>query len=361
MDASLNGHSKGPNIIAEWVWFEGVDALKEGEAVCYNADYMPSGGAATDYDARRGNRVERPSITNNMAFAGVAARSYPARSTGQLVEIYIPGSKGVKVALGVDTVIGTGLLSFIAGTGGEAGRFYTGKYKGRGSAIPRQTKTAVLKASMTGAISIATDGITVTLVAHGAAAGDTLCLLGGEMEDATKYVVPGKHVIASITSADVVVLAASCCVGTPAGAVTATGFFYTGNPTCQADLLTGDECGGVDFMSDLNAGNATPTYMKGGLSYVCGGITYGADLSIVFAQGTFIGEKKGFIVLGTLTTSTLVIDLATNGIQTVRHTDGTLLALAEVNAMDAAGDQVYFQFNGATWAVTDVLGDATEA
>ena len=102
MDKSINGHSKGPNIVAEWVWYEGVDALKEGEAVCYNTDY----GVAASYDARRGNRVERPSTSNNMAFAGVAARSYPASSTGRLIEIYVPGSKGVKVALGINTVIG---------------------------------------------------------------------------------------------------------------------------------------------------------------------------------------------------------------------------------------------------------------
>lgn len=353
MEASINGHRKGADGITKWVWYEGIDSLKEGEAVCYNTNY----GTATSADGRRCNHVERPSTSNNMAFAGVAARSYAASATGQLIEIYIPGSKGVNVALAVDTVIDTGLLSFQVGGGSGAGRFYTGKYRGRGSIIPRQTVTAVLEASMSGGWSLATDGVTLTVSdTTGLAAGDTVVLVGGENEDGTAYVVAGKYTIASVTNGTTLVLSSSAVASTPAAAVTCTGYAYTANPVCQADLLEGDECGGIEFISPPNAGVVGQTYMVGGVSYVCGGVTLAADVDITFAQGSLPGDKKAFICLGTLTTSDFTVDLVTTG----RQLDGDA-DLAEVNAIDAAGDACYLVFNGATWALEDLAGGATAA
>jgi hypothetical protein len=359
MDGSLNAHKQAANAIVEWVWFEGTDALREGEALSYNTDY----GTATSRDGRRLNHVERPNLSNNRAFAGVVARDYKASSTGQFVEIYCPGSKGVNVALGVDTVIGTGILSFIAGaSGSHRGRFYTGKYLGRGSAIPRQTVTALVEASMTGAWSLATDGVTLTVSdTTGLAAGDTVVFVGGENEGSSKAIVPGKHTIASITSGTVLVLSSSAVSATPDAALTCTGFAYTGNPKCQADLLTGEESGGVEFISCPNAGSTGMTYMVGGLSYVCGGLTLAADADVDLAQGTFPGEKKAFICLGTMTTSDFTLDLDTSGVQLARSAEGAIVALADVNAFDAAADAWYGEFSGARWFTKDVVGGATEA
>ena len=111
MDQSVNAPHSASNAIIEWVWYEGSDALSQGEGVCYNTDY----GTAANFDGRRANRVERPSSSNNKAFAGVAARDYRAVTNGQFIEIYVPGSKGVYVALGVDTVLDTGILNFQVG------------------------------------------------------------------------------------------------------------------------------------------------------------------------------------------------------------------------------------------------------
>lgn len=361
MDVSTNGHMKQSNPIVEWVWYEGADAIREGEAVCFNTDY----GTAANVDCRRNNRVERPTTSNNKAFAGVAARDYSAKSGGQFIEIYAPGSKGVKIALAVDTVIGTGLLTFCvagkynvgASTGlkTDAGRFYTGKYLGRGSAIPRQTVTAVLEASMTGAWSLATDGVTLTVASTtGLAAGDTVVLLGGA-DDGTGTVIPGKYTISSITSPTVLVLTASAVDVTPTGALTCTGYAYTGNPTCQADLLTGDESCGVEFINLPNAGGDTMPYMVGGVSYVNGGVTLAADAEVELAQGSLPGETKAFIINGTLTTNTFVVDLVSAGLKI----DGST-SLAEVNAMAAIADAAYFVFGGALWHCADVVA-ATEA
>jgi hypothetical protein len=52
----------------------------------------------------------------------------------------------------------------------------------------------------------------------------------------------------------------------------------------------------------------------------------------------------------------VTVDLATNGIQI----DGST-ALAEVNAIDAAADAAYFEFNGVRWFCKDLAGGATQA
>lgn len=357
-----HGHINQAREVTLMIWYGGSDALYQGEGVCFNDDY----GTATDADASRCNRVERPSTSNNKAFAGVAKRTYAARTGGQFIEIFCPGSKAVPVALAVDTVIGTGLLTFcVAGkynvgvsTGltTDAGRFYTGKYRGRGSAVPRQTKTAVLEASMTGAWSLATDGVTLTMSdTTGISAGDMVVLLGGA-DDGTGTVKPGKYVVSSVTNGTVLVLTASAVDVTPAGALTCTGYAYTGNPTAICDLLDGEESGGVQFINLPNAGGDNQPYMVGGVSYVCGGLTLAADAESELAQGTLPGETKCFICLGTMTTSDFVVDLVTGGLQI----DGST-ALAEVNAFDAADDATYLVFNGAKWHCLDVAGGAAQA
>jgi len=355
MDHSVNGPQKMGNVIIEEVWYEGTDAVKKGEALCYNTDY----GTAASFDGRRCNRVERPSLSNSMAFAGVAEQSYSAKAAGQRVRICVPGSKGVPIALAVDTVIGTGMLSFIAGAvGSHRGRFYTGKYKGRGSAIPRQTVTALLEGGMTGGtISVdATDGVTVTVAdSSDYTVGDTVVIFGGE-DDGTAVDVPGKYTIASITDGTTIVLSATCLSTLSTGSITLTAAVYNGNPTCQADLLTGDECGGVEFIVPRNTGTTGVVYMTGGVTYICGGITIGsADDDITFAQGTLPDEKKAFICLGTLSTNSVCVDLATNGITVAGG------ALAEVDGFDAAADAAYFQFQGARWFCQDVAGGVAEA
>jgi len=347
MDASSNSHVAGSNAIVEWVWFEGTDALFEGEGLCYNHDY----GTATSVDGRRAHRVERPSLTNNRAFAGVTARNYAASSTGQFVEIYVPGSKGVKVALGVDTVIGVGNLVFTAGSAGShRGRFVKTGFNGRGAIVPRQTVTAVVEASMTGAWSLATAGLVLTMSdTTGLAAGDTVVLLGGA-NNGSSAIVPGKYTIASVAVGSVTLTSvASTAQGT--GALTCTGYAYTGNPTCQADLLTGPESGGCDFVSPPNTGGAAVmgTFMAGGFTYVCGGVTVGSAVANgALAEGTVPGERKGFGGLGTLTTNGVTVTPAAQGylITGSALTTVTIDAAAEIWTGEWAG----------CWATTGIKG-----
>lgn len=130
---ALDAYIKKGRQFSEWVWFTGVTALKEGQAVCYDWDR----GTQTAKDYRRLNYVEAPSTTNAQWFAGVAARAYSAKSTGQLVEIFRPGST-CNIYTKADNTIGVGLLTFDVTSGYEGWFRYSG-LRGEGSAIPLQT------------------------------------------------------------------------------------------------------------------------------------------------------------------------------------------------------------------------------
>lgn len=357
MDQSINAPIAAPNLIRERVWYGGADALVEGTAVCYNTDY----GTATDFDGSRGNRVELPTSSNNMFFAGVSAYNYTASTGGQWIEINVPGSTGVKIAIAAPTVIDTGTLTFQAGgSTGAAGRFVLPGFPGRGTAEVRQTVaegTGVLESDLVGtAWSIATDGVTLTVASTtGVAAGDSVVMLGGKAEDAAKYIVQARYVVSSVTDATTLVLTATCLASTPAGALDCIGYVYTGNPTCQADLMTGPQSGGSEFVYLVNdGGDAAVTHMTGGITYVPGGITIAADVDICPADGTFLGERKGVWLLGALTTADLTVVPVNAGITMAGG------ALTEVLGMDVAGDAVFLEWWG-DWNTVALAGGATEA
>jgi hypothetical protein len=350
MDANVNAPVKACNPVRMTVWYTGTDALFEGEAVCLNTDY----GTATDVDGRRINYVERPSADNNFAFCGVADRNYSAKSGGQVIAINAPGSLGVKVALGANVAIGVGRLNFQVGGGSGAGRFVKAGFPGRGSIVPRQTVAAgILEDGLTGTWSLAVDGITLTMTATaGLAAGDTVILVSGEQESATKKIVPGRYTIASITDATDLVLSSSAVGATPVAALTCAGYAFNGNPTCQADLDTGAESGGTEFASILNAGNAAQPHMVGGVTFISATDISG-DADIVLADGVMLGDKKGVVIIGTIATNDVTIVPATAGIVLA----GT--ALTEITGMDVIADAAYLVWNG-VWRTDMVVGGAIE-
>ena len=363
MDYSANGPLAISRPIVEWVWYSGTDKLLKGEAVCYNTDY----GTATEADASRANRVERPTTSNNCAFAGVAARTYAAQSGGQMIEIYGPGSKSVEVALGSNVTINTSVLTFaVCGRydigaegedGDDGGRFYDGLYRGRGSAFPRQTVTALLEAGMDGTWQIDAAGTDLTVAdTTGISAGDTVVLLGGE-DDGTDTVVPGKYEVSAVVDATSLTITPSAQVNGADGAsaLTCTGYCYTGNPTAICDLLDGEESCGIEFMNLPNAGTGAMPYMTRGKSYICGGIDLDADADVDLAQGVLPGEKKAFILLGDLASNDFTVDLVTNGIQL----DGST-ALTEILTIDDATDGVLLEFHGSRWFTYDLRVGATE-
>jgi hypothetical protein len=132
---SINGPLDLGKLNIEYVWYSSNAALSEGEAVCYNSDY----GTATTAEASRLNRVETPSTSNAQFFAGVAAANYSAKSAGQMIKIYTPGSV-CNVLVGASTVINVSYLTFDV-TAATVGQFRRVGLPGRGSARPLQTVT----------------------------------------------------------------------------------------------------------------------------------------------------------------------------------------------------------------------------
>ena len=135
---AINAHVKKSFATSVFVWTAETGAFKEGQGFCYNWDY----GTAANYDARRTNFVELPTILNAPYFAGVAARPYAANSSGQFIEIFLPGST-CNVWTTTNTTIGVGRITCQAGAGvATAGHWTLTGFPGKGSAIPLQTVTA---------------------------------------------------------------------------------------------------------------------------------------------------------------------------------------------------------------------------
>jgi hypothetical protein len=354
-DMSLNGHISQSYKKLASVWYNGTDAILEGEAVCYDV----ANGTATDANARRHNQVVRPTTTTNLAFAGVAVRDYSAKAGGQFIEIALPGSQGVNIAVGAaSTTIGTDLC-FTAGSGAAGGRFVRdGIITGRGTARVRRTlAVGVQTASAAAGMSLATDGVTLTHTSatgdNAVLAGDTLVVLSGSNDGSDKEIVVGRYQIASVTNATTVVLATTPAKATLTAAGKIHGYIMRGNPKVQADLLDGPESGGVQFICPSNAGGAQGAAMIGGLTIVGGGVTCGATATATLANSTRYGDRKGFVGTGTLTTNGYVVTV-TSGIQGFANNSPTT-ALATFT-IDAAAEFVLLEWTGAAWVLIGTAG-----
>ena len=101
IDRSVNAPAVSPDLITKAVYYMGSDEVKEGEPFVYTV----GAGTATAYDGLRHNQVDRPKASGDI-FAGVAVRSYPAATpgNGRLIEIALPGSRGVRIRMnaGID-------------------------------------------------------------------------------------------------------------------------------------------------------------------------------------------------------------------------------------------------------------------
>jgi len=329
-------------------------SFDRGIGVCYNRDY----GNATDTEGERDVRVEVPSTTNNRAFAGVLAEDVKLNVNGQAwTRIYEPGSV-CEIAIGVDTVVNTGLITCLAGGGNNSSRFVSQGFGGRGSAVPLETVTAVLESVLDGSGALsATDGITLTVSDSSdyTAKSTKVLMLAGE-NDGTGVFVPGLYGISSITNGTTIVLDSTVLSTLSTGSISCSFVIIdAANDRCLAYLEDGEESGLTQWITPPNTGAAGLSYMAGGITYINGGVTVGtADSDVTFADGTLYGEKKGFICKGALTTNNVCIDLATNGITLAGG------ALAEINAIDTANDAAFLQWTG-LWRTIMVIGNATES
>lgn len=135
-DVSINGPLSLANVRLASVWFTGSTALTRGMGVCF--DHDRTGDGADEPDATRQSYVELPSATNARFFAGVVVRDYAAVSTGQMIEIAVPGSVVEVLLYGPSVTNNSQLVTCQAG-GTYAGYFTRAGYEGEGTAVPLQT------------------------------------------------------------------------------------------------------------------------------------------------------------------------------------------------------------------------------
>jgi hypothetical protein len=163
------------------VRYTGSDAVTKGYGLCYDRDY----GTATAIDGLRDKNVALPTSANNGSFAGVAAQSYDAKTGGQWIEIYEPGSV---CEVYVDATVTIGEKTFVTCQigGGGSGTFEVAfpGFAGKGNARVMQSRTGaglILAELMTGQESFLVETI-VTGTGSGALAsmiGGTTLIAGG--------------------------------------------------------------------------------------------------------------------------------------------------------------------------------------
>jgi hypothetical protein len=326
------------------VFFNGSGALRRGQGLCYDRDYVTTstGETATDPWEFRDNRVELPSTTNNERFAGVTSAAYAAVTGGQWIEIFEPGSVCCIDIGGVDTTINATYLTCTAGSG-QAGRFGEYGMPGRGSALALETNTGgVIVSSLDGTAAVALTAVTKTGLFAGVVAGDYLVILASATTAGAAGATPGIYEIASVTDDDNAVLSSSAGTGDFAG------YTVSGNPTVLALLLEGPESGLVEWVSPID--NTATQSMVGGVTMIFGGIELATgDATATLADGTLTGQKKGFKCRGALATQDYLVTV-TSGIQM----DGsTALATME---FDAANDYAFLEWFDQNWQLISYAG-----
>lgn len=299
------------------VFFTGSTDLVKGQGLCYDRDH----GTAANVDGRRDTHVELPSASNFRWFAGVTARSYAAKTGGQIVEIYGPGSV-CQIALAQDSTIGTGVMGCIAGSGAP-GRFGHKGFYGLGAAIPLQTIAAVLASDLTGGSALDSDGLVITdgnaPDLSDVAAGDYCWVMGVEDDD-TNSGTPAIYTVSSVDDDnDQITLSSEASDG---GTMQVSYVIFRKNPKALAYLIPGTgggESGMIEYVMPPDVGHATAgtfTIMQGGVTYLLGGYTQGtANGRAALSDGAFFGQKKGVYCLGAVGTNDVEVEPATAGLQ----------------------------------------------
>ena len=122
-----------------------------------------------------------------------------------------------------------------------------------------------------------------------------------------------------------------------------------------AHLLDGPESGLVEQVALAAAGGAY-TFTLNGITRITTAVTLSADATYTLADGTFFGQRKGFVLDAALTTEDLYITV-THGKQGVYNADPST-ALAHLE-LDGSGDLSVLEWNGAAWILVNKIGRAS--
>jgi len=336
------------------VWFTGSTAIRKGMGLCYDLDVADTGTGetATDPWGRRGRLVAVPSTSNNLAFAGYATQAYPAKTGGQTIHIWEPGSI-CDVEVGIASTIfsqSAGTRHTVSVNSGDAGRSTLDGLPGRGSAIALETQAAaaggnIAFTSLDGTATAAwsSPSLTITKTAIGTACGYgdddidptefKVVVLGGatDADGTTDIAVQGEYAVVTAPTADTITIA------TDIGDVDVTCYVIKNTYPCiLCKTEDGPESGLQEVLTPKTA--VAIQSMVGGVTFLCGGYTMATDSTATLADGIVEGQLKAYQGLGTLTTQDYLVTV-TSGLKRA----GSALATIEV---DAATDMFVLQWFG---------------
>ena len=336
------------------VWFTGSTAIRKGMGLCYDLDVADTGTGetATDPWGRRGRLVAVPSTSNNLAFAGYATQAYPAKTGGQTIHIWEPGSI-CDVEVGIASTIfsqSAGTRHTVSVNSGDAGRSTLDGLPGRGSAIALETQAAaaggnIAFTSLDGTATAAwsSPSLTITKTAIGTACGYgdatidptefVVVVLGGatDADGTTDIAVQGEYAVVTAPTADTITIA------TDIGDVDVTCYVIKNTYPCiLCKTEDGPESGLIEVLTPKHA--TAIQSMIGGVTFLCGGYTIATDSTAVLADGIVEGQLKAYQGLGALGTQDYTVTV-TSGLKRA----GSALASVEI---DAATDMFVLQWFG---------------
>ena len=356
------------------VWFTGSTAIRKGMGLCYDLDVAGTGTGetATDPWGRRGRLVAVPSTSNNLAFAGYASQAYTAKTGGQTITIFEPGSI-CEVEVGLASTIfsqSAGTRHTVSVNSGDAGRSTLDGLAGRGSAIALETQAAAaggniaftsLDGTATAAWSSPSLTITATGIGTACGYGDddidptefVVVVLGGatDADSTTDVAVQGEYPVVTAPTADTITIA------TDIGDVDVTCYVIKNTYPCiLCKTEDGPESGLQEVLTPKSA--TAIQSMIGGVTFLAGGFTMATDSTATLADGIIEGQMKAFACLGALGTQDYLITV-TSGLKAA----GTALATIE---LDAAGEHATLVWHGnygpgtaGLWRILEMTG--TEA
>lgn len=364
------------------VWFTGSTALVRGQGVCFDMDYYTANDdeAATDPWQIRGTAVALPAQSNSDYFAGVCVRDYKARSGGQMIEIWEPGSI-CEVAYDGETVTIGDILTCCGK--GAPGCFTDEGFRGIGSAKVLQTVSSAtqLESDMTAANALLKSGNSGTKLndsaaafsTNGVEAGDYVYIIAGT-NDGTDSISPGRYVVSSVTDDNNLLLTSSAITdgGAGTGDLECAYFIVPKEHPRVLVLLDGpqygfcEQSGLIEYVMPPEAGHAsnnTFTVSQYGKTFLVGGITVGTANARAQLSDGFYGQKKAFECTGTVTTNDYEISLASDG-WTYCHfsssnaifSTGSTYSATDTPAFgaitfDAADEEAFLEFDGRWRAV----------
>lgn len=302
--ATVEYYKQGKKIQKK-VFFTGSTAIRKGQGLFYDYDY----GTATTKEELRVRRVEVGSPTNARWFAGVADQAYAAVPGGREILINEPGSD-CEVLVGNNCTLGD-ILTCTVSPASASGFFIKAGFSGRGTARILQTRSDILPDATYSASFTAADAYTNSTKTiakshgdNGVAAGDTFLLLGADSASATFV----ENTVESVTTDSIVLTTAiggNCNVSWVILDASVSWLAF-------AHLEEGEESGGVEFLSPI--GNSAVVHMEHGYTYLCPATIGTADSTDTLSDAANAGIRKGYYVLGNMTTNQYVVTCASSNV-----------------------------------------------